>query len=168
MQVNGGTGATLSFGTTWKTVRLVAFDSMQLKDAEKNYLVHEKELLVITRALKKWRSDLLGGHFLMYTNQCTLENFNTQKDLSRWQLRWQEYLSQYKMSIVYIKSEDNTVADALSRVPADMYPDKIEKAIVDTWVKPVVSVMKVEADVVGGYERLGLAESTWGVDSAFR
>jgi len=40
-------GATLSFGQTWETARPVAFDSMQLKDAEKNYPVHEKELLAI-------------------------------------------------------------------------------------------------------------------------
>jgi RNase H-like domain found in reverse transcriptase len=47
-------GATLSFGTTWETAHPVAFDSLQLKPAEKNYPVHEKELLAIIRALKKW------------------------------------------------------------------------------------------------------------------
>lgn len=31
----------------------VAFDSMQLKDAQKNYSVHEKEMLAIIRPLKK-------------------------------------------------------------------------------------------------------------------
>ena len=81
-------GATLSFGLTWETARPVAFDSMQLKAAEKNYPVHEKELLAIIRALKKWRSDLLGTHFIVYTDHRTLENFDTQKDLSRRQLRW--------------------------------------------------------------------------------
>ena len=68
------TGATLSFGQTWETARPVAFDSMQLKPAEKNYPVHEKELLAIIRALKKWRSDLLGTHFYVYTDHRTLEN----------------------------------------------------------------------------------------------
>jgi len=62
------TGATLSFGPTWETARLVAFDSMQLKDAEKNYPVHEKELLAIIRALKKWCSDLLGMPIFVYTD----------------------------------------------------------------------------------------------------
>jgi len=47
------TGATLSFGPTWELARPVAFDSMQLKGAERNYPVHEKEMLVIVRALKK-------------------------------------------------------------------------------------------------------------------
>lgn len=79
---NWHTGATLSFGPTWEAVRLVAFNSLQLKDAEKNYPVHKKELLTIIHALKKWCADLLGTHFYVYTNHRTLENFNTQKDLS--------------------------------------------------------------------------------------
>ena len=45
-------GAALSVGT-WELARPVAFDSMQLKGAEKNYPVHKKEMLVIIRALKK-------------------------------------------------------------------------------------------------------------------
>jgi Reverse transcriptase (RNA-dependent DNA polymerase)/RNase H-like domain found in reverse transcriptase len=47
------TGATLSFGPSWESARPVAFDSMQLEGTEKNYPVHEKELLAIIRALKK-------------------------------------------------------------------------------------------------------------------
>ena len=42
--------AVLSFGETWKTSRLVAFDSMTSKGAELNYPVHEKELLAIIHA----------------------------------------------------------------------------------------------------------------------
>jgi len=48
------TGTMLSFGPTWETAQPVAFDSMQLRDAKKNYPVHEKELLAVIRALKKW------------------------------------------------------------------------------------------------------------------
>jgi RNase H-like domain found in reverse transcriptase/Integrase zinc binding domain len=118
------TGATLSFGPTWETAHPVAFDSMQLRSAEKNYPVHEKELLAIIRALKKWHSDLLGTHFYVYTDHRMLENFDTQKDLSRRQLRWQEFLSQYDLTINYIRGEDNTVADALSRLPPNCFSDE--------------------------------------------
>lgn len=48
-----------------------------------------------------------------------LENFYAQRDLSRRQARWMEFLSQYDGKIVYIKGEKNLVADALSRIPLD-------------------------------------------------
>jgi len=41
------TGAVLSWGPTWEKARPVAFDSMQLNEAQKHYPVHEKELLAI-------------------------------------------------------------------------------------------------------------------------
>ena len=116
----------LSFGPTWETARPVAFDSMQLKGAELNYPIHEKELLAILRALKKWRADLLGMTFQVYTDHRTLENFTSQKDLSRRQLRWQEFMSQYDMTITYIKGEENTVADALSRLPPRSFRDEMD------------------------------------------
>jgi len=59
---------------------------MQLKGAEKNYPVHKKESLAIMRALKKWRSDLLGIPIFVYTDHQTLQNFDTQHDLSHHQL----------------------------------------------------------------------------------
>ena len=110
-------GALLSFGTSWETARPVAFDSMTFKNAELNYPVHEKELLAVIRALKKWRADLVGSPFFVFTDHKTLENFNTQKDLSRRQARWMEFLSQYDAHFVYVQGERNCVADALSRRP---------------------------------------------------
>ena len=112
-------GGVLSFGPTWETARPVAFDSMTFKGAELNYPVHEKELLAVIRALKKWRVDLLGSPFLIYTDHKILENFHSQKDLSRRQARWMEFLSQFDAKMVYIKGDENSVADALSRMPTD-------------------------------------------------
>ena len=63
------------------------------------------------------RSDLLGSEFIVYTDHRTLENFDTHRDLSKRQLRWQEFMSQYEMNITYIRREDNCVADALSWLP---------------------------------------------------
>ncbi len=55
----------------------MAYDSVQLKGAQLNYPVHKKELLVIVRAYQKWRADLLGTKFEVYTDHKTLENFNS-------------------------------------------------------------------------------------------
>lgn len=87
---------------------------MMFKGAQLNYLVHEKEMLAIIRALMKWRVDLLGIPFLVYTDHKTLENFHIQRDLSWCQACWMEFMSQYDAKIVYVKGEDNTVANALS------------------------------------------------------
>lgn len=109
-------GAMLSFGKSWESARLVAFKSRQLKAAELHYPVHEQEMLSIMRALMKWRMDLLGTHIHIYTDHKTIQNFDGQWDLSLQQVRWMEYLSQYEYTITYIKGEDNTIADALSRL----------------------------------------------------
>jgi hypothetical protein len=145
------TGATLSFGPTWETARPVAFDSMQLKGAEKNYPVHEKELLAIIRALKKWRADLLGTSIYIYTDHRTLQNFDTQKDLSRRQLRWQEFMSQYDMSITYIRGEDNTVADALSRLPPNCFADERQNTV--TAILSVTTDTSILKQILSGYEQ---------------
>ena len=80
-------GTLLSFGPSWETAWPVAFESTTFKGAELNYPIHEKELLAIIRALKKWCTDLVGSTFLVFTDHKTLENFNTQKELSRQQVR---------------------------------------------------------------------------------
>jgi hypothetical protein len=138
------TGAVLSFGRTWETARPVAYNSMQLKAAEKNYPIHKKELLAIVRALKKWRSDLLGSPIYVYTDHKTLENFDSQTDLSRRQLRWQEFLSQYEINMIYIPGPDNTVADALSRLPAN--PTEMDLPPYQSWKTTVASILSIATD----------------------
>ncbi|GBE87328.1 Transposon Tf2-12 polyprotein [Sparassis crispa] len=116
------TGAIPSFGPTLESACPVAFDSMQLKGPELNYPVHEKELLTIVHALKKWHVNLIGVPFSVYTDHHTLKNFTFQKNLSWHQARWQEFLTQYNFNIVYLHSEDNTVADSHSRLPPPLAP----------------------------------------------
>jgi hypothetical protein len=74
-------------------------------------------MLAIIRALNKWRSDLLGSHITIYMDHQTLQNFKGQKELSKRQARWMEYMSQYDCTIQYINGDDNCVVDALSRLP---------------------------------------------------
>jgi len=95
------------------------------KGAQLNYLVHEKEMLVIIRVLTKWCVNLLGVPFLVYTNHKTLENFHLQHNLSRCQAWWMEFMSQYNAKIVYVKGEDNMVADTLSHLPTYTDAEKV-------------------------------------------
>jgi hypothetical protein len=145
------TGACLSFGETWETARPVAWDSVQLSQAEKNYPTHEKEMLAIVRALKKFRADLLGTHFTVYTDHRTLECFKGQRDLSRRQARWQEFLAEYDFEIKYLKGEENTVADALSRMPEE-----------EEGVEAVASVLTVSSDPkISGDIRVGYTSDSF-------
>ncbi|GMF31094.1 unnamed protein product [Phytophthora fragariaefolia] len=53
--------------------RIVSYQSRQMKPAERNYPVHDKELLALRYALIKFRVYLLGGQtFAVYTNHASL------------------------------------------------------------------------------------------------
>jgi len=75
-------GAILTFGPTYELAQPVAYDSRSFKGAELNYPDHEKELLAIVRALKKWHAEILGHPIQVWTNHRTLQHFPTQCDLS--------------------------------------------------------------------------------------
>jgi hypothetical protein len=70
--------------------------------------------------------------FTQYTDHGTLENFDRQKHLSCWQACWMEFLSQYEFKITYIPGEENSCADALSRMT---FPDAEPSLIM-----PVLSI----------------------------
>src|SRR3954453_6068731 len=61
----------------------VTFESRQMSPAEKNYAVHEKELLAIVHALKVWRHYLEGQEFTVVTDHQSLRYLQTQDKLNR-------------------------------------------------------------------------------------
>jgi RNase H-like domain found in reverse transcriptase len=94
----------------------VAFASQKLSNAEKNYPVHERELLSIVYALKEWRPYLRGSRFVIKTDHHPLRYMDTQSNLSKRQIRWMQTLQKYDYEIVYVQGKFNVVADALSRI----------------------------------------------------
>jgi len=97
--------------------RLIAYQSRKLSEPEERYEVHDKELLVIVKALQDWRPYLadIKKPIQIYTNHKNLRNFATTKQLNWWQVCWAEQLANYKFQIHYKKSNENGGADALSR-----------------------------------------------------
>ena len=73
----------------------VTFLSWTFTSTELNYNVHDKELLAIFEAFKKWRHYLKGSTFPVdvFTDHKNLEYFSTTKILTWCQACWSEYLS---------------------------------------------------------------------------
>jgi len=64
-----------------KLLHLVAFHSRKLNDAERNYEIHDKELLAILEAFREWKHHLLGAEepVTVYTDHQNLQYFLTTK-----------------------------------------------------------------------------------------
>ena len=95
-------GATLSQQSpeddTWHPI---AFFSKSLSPVERNYEIHDKEMLAIMRALEEWQHFLEGAQlqFEIWTDHKNLEYFQTSKKLNRRQARWSLYLSQFNFTL---------------------------------------------------------------------
>ena len=97
-------------------IRPVAFHSRSLHDAEKNYDIHDKELLAIFESYKVWRHYLEGSALPIdtVTDHKNLEYFTSTKKLTRRQARWSEYLSQFNLKIRFRPGRLGTKPDALT------------------------------------------------------
>jgi len=75
--------------------RLVAFLSKSLNETERNYEIHDKEILAIIRRLEVWRHSLEGAQykFEIWTDHKNLEYFMKVQKLNWRQARWALYLS---------------------------------------------------------------------------
>ena len=97
----------------------IAFESRKLSAAERNYPVHEQELLAVVHALKTWKHLLQGASskFRITTDNTPTKHVLTVKELTPRQARWAEFLAEFDFDIDYQPGETNVVADALSRRP---------------------------------------------------
>ena len=69
--------------------RLVVFLSKSLNETERNYEIHDKEMLAIVRGLEAWRHLLEGvqSKFEIWTDHKNLEYFMKAQKLNRRQAR---------------------------------------------------------------------------------
>jgi hypothetical protein len=98
--------------------RVISYQSRQLKTAEKNYPVHDKELLAMKYALVKFRVYLLGEQqFAIYTDHASLRTATKTPLLSQRMARWLSFFAEYNFVVHYKPGKSNILADALSRRP---------------------------------------------------
>ena len=62
--------------------KVVAYASRQLKPHEKNYPMHDLELVAIAFALKIWRHYLYREKCFIYTDHKSLKYFPSQRELN--------------------------------------------------------------------------------------
>ncbi|GJP60559.1 hypothetical protein CLOP_g17800 [Closterium sp. NIES-67] len=60
----------------------VAYESRKLQGAEKNYTVHDKEMLAIVHAFKTWRCYLTGADVTVRTDHKSLQYLRAQPNLN--------------------------------------------------------------------------------------
>jgi len=99
--------------------RLVAFLSKSLNETERNYKIHDKEMLAIIRGLKAWRHLLEGAQFKfeIWTDHKNLEYFMKAQKLNRRQARWALYLSRFDFTLKHVPETRMGKVDGLSRRP---------------------------------------------------
>ncbi|KAF1336548.1 reverse transcriptase, partial [Globisporangium splendens] len=98
--------------------RVVSYQSRQLRPAERNYPVHDKELLAMKYSLVKFRVYLLGEErFAIYTDHASLRTAAKTPHLSQRMARWFSFFAEYNFVVHYKPGKTNILADALSRRP---------------------------------------------------
>jgi len=116
---NYTTGGVLSMKGSDELWRPVAFISKSLSDTERNYEIHDKEMLAVVRCLEAWRYFLEGVmmKFEIWTDHKNLEYFMKAQKLNRRQARWALYLSRFNFTLKHIPGSRMGKADSLSRRP---------------------------------------------------
>jgi len=98
-----------------KDIHLIAFYSRTFNEAELNYDIHNKELLAIIEAFKKWRHYLEGTltSVEVFTDHKNLTYFCDTKSFSWRQVQWSKFLSQFNLIICFRPGRLGTKLDTL-------------------------------------------------------
>ena len=95
----------------------VAFYSKSLGVHERNYEIHDKELLAIIRALVEWRH-YLEGHplpFEIWSDHLNLTYFRVAQKITRRQARWALYMTRFNYVLYHKPGKTMIASDSLSR-----------------------------------------------------
>jgi len=132
----------------------VAFLSKSLSPVERNYEVHDKELLAIMRCLETWRHFLEGASHPVeiWTDHRNLEYFKSAQNLNRRQARWSLYLSRFDYTLHHRPGTSMGEPDALSR-RADLGPSEKDNEGLVMLDPSVFKIHALRATLVRGEEQ---------------
>ena len=114
---DGALGAVLYTQNNEEKWVVSEYYSRKFSPAERNYDIHDKELLGIVDTFRHWRAQLMGTKHTVqvFTDHHNLTRFMTTKELEPRQIRWYQKLASYDFTIAHLKGSLNNAADALSR-----------------------------------------------------
>jgi len=151
------TGGVLSMECEDGLWRPVAFLSKSLNETERNYEIHDKEMLAIVRRLEAWRHLLEGVQykFKIWTDHKNLEYFMKAQKLNRRQARWALYLSWFDFTLKHVAEAKMGKVDWKVETDKD---NENQIIIKDHWVRNMYEVV-VEGPEVDLLEKIKKARS---------
>ena len=96
-------------------IRPAAFHSRCLNKGQTNYTTTDKQLLAIVDSLRHFRGKLQGYRVMVLTDHKLLVTFMTTWQDKQMNIRWQQLMSEFDMTIKYIEGKENFTPDTLSR-----------------------------------------------------
>ena len=97
--------------------KVIAYWSLQLQMAERNYSAVEREALAVVCAIKEFYPYLYGFPFTVITDHNPLTSLKGIRDTGGRLTRWLMFIQQFNFEIKYKKGSQHSNADALSRQP---------------------------------------------------
>lgn len=98
----------------------LGFFSKRLSDTKQRYSTYDRELEAIFQGIRHFEDTIQGRQLTVFTDHEPLKHAlkKTEKTTNQRQARQLDYISLYTRDIRHIAGEENTVADALSRIEA--------------------------------------------------
>jgi len=111
------TGGVLSMECEDGKWQPVAFLSKSLNETERNYKIHDKEMLAVIRELENWRHLLERAkyRFKVWMDHKNLEYFMKVQKLNRKQAHWTLYLSRFDFTLKHVPETKMRKTDELSK-----------------------------------------------------
>jgi len=118
--------------------RPIVYMSHSMTSPERNYPIHDKEMLAIIKATEAWRHYLEATPytFEIYMDHHNLTYFTKSQNLSKRQVHWQMWMTCFNYSLIYKKGTQMHVADPLSR-QSDYYVSSSEDNKDQTLLNPI-------------------------------
>jgi len=117
---------------------------------ERNYEIHDKEMLAVIRCLEAWRHYLEEAklEFKIWTDHKNLQYFMTSQKLNHRQARWALYLSRFNFTLKHVPEKSMGKADGLSRRPdwqKRMEKDNEDQTLIKPeWIRGIKTLMQEE------------------------